>query len=241
MMVQQTAVLPDRIASRRPKTLPVGYHLTHFQEMLDCMEQVYAHVLDDAERLWMADFRMLDPSAQSLLVRMSNRKGTVFRKEQLRYDDVDDQAVRVDELVTAGFVDFLNQDDFADALAVHTKDDLFDLLLEAHAEEGVRRSWARSKIEEAVRARLEFHDCFGDARRAEFVVQRRIEPLRYFLYLYFGRIEESLTRFALRDLGLMRSNGVKGTFEARFETRREATESFFFAGKLARFDSRDAA
>ena len=225
----------------RPKDLPAGYHLAHFREMLDFVAKVYDHVLATEHRTWFADFHALERPAQSLFVRIANRKGVVFHTARLHYDDVDDRDRRLADLLEAGFAAPLAKCDFADALAALTKDDLFALLAEAHADDGIRKSWTRPRLLAAVRERLNFEDCFGGARGEAYIVQRRVRALRFLLYLYFGRIEASLTRFALRDLGLVRTHSFRTDFEARFETRVEAEESFFYADHLARLPTLDEA
>ena len=215
----------------RVRDLPAGYHLAHFCEMLGFVERVYGGVLNDATRAWLADFAALPVEAQSLFVRIANRKGKVFRIDHLRYEDVPDRAATLRLLEQGGFVSALQEGDFVAALGVLPKPDLVDALAEAEAE--FRKSWTRPRLIEVAREALSFGDCFSDAACRAFVVQRRREALRYVLFLYFGRIEESLTRFALRDLGLVRTHSFRDDFEARFETAAEAEETFFYASRLA--------
>ena len=219
---------------KRPTELPVGYHLAHFREMLDFVRRIYGGILD-AERLdWLSRFDALDPNAQSLFVRIANRKGKVFRLAKLSYADVDDIDGRLRELREAGFVSSLREEDFEAALRVLSKDELLAALAEAHADEGVRKSWTRGNVIIAVAERLTFGAVFRNADA--FVVQRRRRDLRYLLYLYFGRIEESLTRFALRDLGVVRTHSFRDDFEARFSTQEEAADSFYYAERIAWLD-----
>ncbi len=227
---------PESIARPRSKDLPAGYHLAHFREMLAFVSRLYGSILDAEQRAWIADFRALDANAQSLFVRMANRKGGVFRIDHLRYDDVDDTALRLDQLSDAGFVSPVRKKDFGGALAILSKDELFDMLAEADMGEGVRRSWTKPNVMAAARECMPFEECFGGLRGESFVAQRRKRHLRYILYLYFGRIVDSLTSFAMRDLGLVRTNSFKDDFEARFESRAEATDSFFYAERIAWID-----
>ena len=228
-------------AQTRPKDLPAGYHLAHFREMLGFVERLYGAILGDAERAWLADFRALDRNAQSLLVRIANRKGAVFREAHLRYPDVDDVGGRLAEMTAAGFASPVLPEDFAAALAVLSKDEILDLLAEGHADEGVRKSWTKANVLSAARERLDFEACFGAAHGAGLVAQRRKRVLRYLLYLYFGRITDGLTSFAMRDLGLVRTNRFREDFEARFAAREEAEEAFFHAERIAWLDRCDAA
>ena len=224
---------------KRPKDLPAGYHVAHFSEMLNFVGSVYAHVLAPVHRKWLTDFGSLHPAAQSLFVRIANRKSVVFRTEHLRYEDVDDRDRRLGDLHRAGFTSRLEPLDFADALGALPKDDLFALLTET--DDSIRKSWTRPRLMTLARERLRFEECFAGSRGEAFIVQRRVHELRFLLYLYFGRIEESLTRFALRDLGLVRTHKFRTEFEARFETLEEAETSFFYADHHARLPSMDAA
>lgn len=228
--------MPDAPTRPRPKDLPSGYHLDHFREMLSFVERLYADILGPAERGWIADFRGLETGAQSLLVRMANRKGSVFRLSTLVYPDVHDVAACLDALTAAGFVSPLREEDYAAALAVLSKDDVFDLLAEEGAGEGVRKSWTKPNLVIAARERLDFDTVFGGARGGGFIAQRRKRVLRYLLYLYFGRITDGLTSFAMRDLGLVRTNSFREEFEARFSDRDDAEACFFYAERVAWLD-----
>jgi len=96
----------------------VGYHLAHFREMLGFVERVYGGVLNDATRGWLSDFAALPVEAQSLFVRIANRKGKVFRVDHLRYEDVPDRAAALRALEQGGFVSALYEGDYAAALSV---------------------------------------------------------------------------------------------------------------------------
>ncbi len=64
------------------------------------------------------------------------------------------------------------------------------------------------------------------------LVQKRDDEIRYLLFLYFGRIQEGLSRFTMRDLGLVRANDSIDGYEPRFADRAEALENYFFATRL---------
>jgi len=225
-MVQASTTEKSRV-----RELPAGYHLAHFCEMLAFVERLNAQILGVEARQWLSDFRALSATWQSLFVRLANRKRTVFRTERLNYTDVPDRASAIAELTDAGFLSALEESDFGAALHGMPKTELSVILAEADIP--VRSSWKRTQLVELVRSELSFDDCFSEADCQTFVVQKRRQPLRYLLYLYFGRIEESLTRFALRDLGLVRTHNFRDDFEARFDTRTDAEESFFYASHIA--------
>lgn len=207
---------PAAIVTPPGRDLPEGYHLAHFGEMLRFVERVYGPMLGDAHRTFIADFRSLSRDARSLFVRIANRKGRVFRTDQLVYADVGDAIASLAELQGRGLVGPLGAADYGDALAVLHKDAVWELLAESHAEHPARKSWTRPRLVVALRETLDFEQCFGGSRGEGLIAQRRMRELRYLLFLYFGRIEESLTRFALRDLGVVRTHSFRSEFEARF-------------------------
>ena len=62
-----------------------------------------------------------------------------------------------------------------------------------------------------------------------------IRPLEFLLYLYFGKNEQNLKNFALRDLGIMRTNKAT-SFKARFTDGDEARACFHYSRLLDRLE-----
>ena len=65
------------------------------------------------------------------------------------------------------------------------------------------------------------------------LVQRRDAFVRFLLFLYFGEARDGLSRFTLRDMGLVRPHSFSDNFEARFHDREEARTAFFYAAELS--------
>jgi DNA polymerase-3 subunit epsilon len=84
-------------------------------------------------------------------------------------------------------------------------------------------------------ARCEPAEFLRRARLRGLLVQRRAEWVAYLLFLYFGESRESLSRFTLRDMGLVRTHSFREIYEPRFSEREEALQTFFFARRLRRF------
>ncbi|TQV77678.1 hypothetical protein FKG95_19120 [Denitrobaculum tricleocarpae] len=222
----------ERKSLRPQRELPQLYYLTHFQEMLDFVREKYAHVLDRDHHDFLTDFDALDLEAKCLFVRMVNRKGRVFETAKLRYAEIGDLPDAVSKLRTAGFANAVKPQDFEELLQGLSKDALLQLMAPHLETAGAKRSWPKAAVLEHARATLRFeHFARSEAVRC-FVVQGRPAALEFLLYLYFGRIEQGVTRFALRDLGLVRTHHFKADYEARFETREEATASYFYAHRL---------
>ncbi|WP_282607187.1 exonuclease domain-containing protein [Pelagibius sp. Alg239-R121] len=222
--------IPERPPNRRPqRELPQRYYLTHFREMLDFVREKYVHVFSDEHLRFLKDFDDLDLDAQCLFVRLVNRKGHVFEAEKLRYAEIVDLPGALERLRNVGLADNVTQDDFTALLESLSKDMLIKLLAPHLETVGVKRSWPKAKVLAHARATLPFASYATSGAASSFIVQGRRSELGFLLYLYFGRIEQGVTRFALRDLGLVRTHHFKIDYEARFETREEAQACFFYA------------
>ena len=218
--------------ARAQRELPQLYYLTHFQEMLDFVREKYAHVLDAEHQDFLTDFDALELQAKCLFVRMVNRKGRVFETAKLRYNEIGDLPDAVSRLRATGFAAPVGPEDFDALLAGLSKDALLGLMAPHLETAGAKRSWPKAAVLAHARATLRFeHFARSEAVRC-FLVQGRRDALEFLLYLYFGRIEQGVTRFALRDLGLVRTHHFKADYEARFETRDEAAASYFYARRL---------
>lgn len=207
--------------------LPVGYHLDHFREMLAFVTQLYGPILGPGTQSWLQDFQSLPAAAQSLFVRFANRKGTIFRTGKLCYEDVPKIGAAIADLAHFGFVSPVNPTDFDALLALLTKAELAAILTAAGV--AVHKSQSRGDLVEAARGSLDFERLFLKAITGDLVVRRRLKPLRYLLFLYFGRIEDTLTRFTLRDLGQMQTHAGQQDFAPRFTCRHAAEQSFHYA------------
>ena len=222
----QTA--PSR--ERRVKDLPTFYYHGHFREMLGFVEQHYAHVIDHEQRCFFADFRELSYSAQCLYVRLSNRKGRVFSARRLRYPELGDLNPLLEELTDGGWIASPGAEHFEDLLAFLTRDVIRVTLARRYA--GLARSMKKAELVAFARANSEASTFVDDARDAGAFVQQRVDTVRYLSFLYFGRVDDGLNRFTMRDLGLVRTQGFRDTFEPRFSERDEAREHYYFACRL---------
>ena len=72
-------------------------------------------------------------------------------------------------------------------------------------------------------------------RRAKFIALDGTRPIEFLLYLYFGKTEVDLKNFALRDLGILRTNQAT-SFSARFTDAEEAIASFHYSRLLDRLE-----
>ena len=218
-------------AAQQRRPLPTFYYHAHFVEMLDFVSTHYSHALFDAQRAFIEDYRNLSLHAQCLYVRLVNRKGRVFARSGLRYPELQDIGALVEELRGGGFVGAPDARHFADLLRFLTRAEIYAALLPRFT--GMSRSLKKAQLVEFVHEHLGADEFVAACNTRRLLVQRRGDEVRFLLYLYFGRVSEDLSRFTMRDLGIVRTQDSGDTYEPRFEDRDEALEHYYFARSLS--------
>ena len=198
--------------------------------MLDFVDTHYAHVLLEQHIRFVRDFRALPRNAQCLYVRLVNRKGRIFARNKIRYPELGDLQPLLDVLVAGGWVGQPQDSDFEDLLGFLTRSELYRILLPRFT--GMGRNLKKAELVEFASEHAQPPDFTTSSESGRVLVQQRSDEVRYLLFLYFGRIRDSLSQFTMRDLGLVRTQDFKETYEARFTDREEALEHYFFASRL---------
>jgi hypothetical protein len=70
----------------------------------------------------------------------------------------------------------------------------------------------------------------------DFIALGDTEPVEFMLYLYFGKTEDDLKNFALRDLGIIRTN-KNANLSARFTDEAEARACFHYSRLLGQLET----
>lgn len=226
MIYDQTHWIPEQ----RRQALPTFYYHAHFTEMLDFIARHYAHALLDEHIRFVDDFRALSRKAQCLYVRLINRKGRVFDRNRLRYPELGDPAPLLDELARAEWVAAPAVDDFDVVLTFLTRAEIYAVALPLVP--GMSRSLKKAQLVGFVRDNIDPQRFMASLDTDRILVQLRADAVGYLLYLYFGRIRNSLSQFTMRDLGLVRTQDPQDTYEPRFGDRVEALEHYYFASRL---------
>ena len=215
---------------RRRGPLPTFYYHEHFVEMLEFVRAHYAHVLEDRHVEMIRDFFALTREAQCLYVRLVNRKGRLFARGRLRYPELGDIKPLISELRNGEWIQRPGPEHFDDILKFLTRAEIYDVLLRKFA--GIGRSMKKAELIQFAREHCEPDDFLSASGTSRLLVQGRMDEVRYVLFLYFGRIQDGLSQFTMRDLGLVRTQTFTENYEPRFGERREAFEHFFYATQL---------
>ncbi|MBP1062688.1 DNA polymerase-3 subunit epsilon [Bradyrhizobium japonicum] len=210
--------------------LPVYYYLDHFAEMLGFVQRTYAPVLGPEHHAFIARFEGLSRDARCLLVRMINRRGAIFNRSLFNYPEIDCVERAASDLIKAGHARELGEADYAAFVSCLPKDVLVTGA-QAAGRGDVRKSWSKRKFIDYYLQSIPFSVAAQHCGARNFIALDGTRPIEFLLYLYFGKTEVSLKNFALRDLGILRTNR-ETSFSARFTDAEEALASFHYSQVL---------
>ncbi len=225
--------LTDAVPARQ-RELPTFYYHQHFLELLDFVAGHYGHVLDERDTRLIGEFRALDRPARCLYVRLVNRKGRIFAINKLRYPEIGDLGGPLAALGAGGWVGSPGPDLLEDVLGFLTKTEILGAI--APHFPGIARSMKKDELTGFVLEHCAADRFIGSVDLRRLLVQRRTAWVQFLLFLYFGEMRDGLSRFTLRDLGLVRTHSFTDAYEPRFADRGEAVETYRFAELLRRFE-----
>ncbi|TWH94032.1 VRR-NUC domain-containing protein [Bradyrhizobium daqingense] len=210
--------------------LPVYYYLDHFAEMLGFVQRMYKPVLGPDHHTFIACFEHLSRDARCLLVRMINRRGAIFNCSLFNYPEIDDVERAIFDLTAAGHARALCEADYAAFVSCLPKDVLITGAQGAGRGD-LRKSWSKPKFIDYYLESIPFSIAAQHCGARNFIALDGTRPIEFLLYLYFGKTEVNLKNFALRDLGILRTNR-ETSFSARFTDAEEALASFHYSQVL---------
>ncbi len=219
--------------------LPDFYYHDHFNEMLAFVGRHYPHALAAEHEAFIGDFRHLGIAAQRLYIRLANRRGRVFDVDKLHYPEIAPLNKALQDLRTADWIGAPAADDYPHLLACLTKGQLHVAACTCLA--GVSRSLKKAELLDMLLNNVRPDTFLNAIDVARLIVQRRAGTLGYLLYLYFGETQDRLEKFAMRDLGLVRTHAAGDSFEPRFHNREDALQAWYFATRLDQSKSASSA
>ena len=225
--------------ARRQKDLPTFYYHEHFLEMLAFVGAHYDALLAPEHRRLIRAFRDLGVDEQRLYVRLVNRKGRVFDAGKLRYPELGPTAPLVESLAHSGWLTKPGAEHYAAVLRFLKRAEIVDVLSALTG--GVSRATKKAELVALALEHVRGEDFIDRVATDRIVVQGHCRAIRYLLFLYFGRLQDGLSQFTLRDLGLVRVNDSRGVYEPRYADREEAEAQFFLAVQAREVDRADAA
>lgn len=184
--------------------LAPDYYLHNFRFMLDWVWQSYADLLSEHEHKFIHAFNQLDHDAQCLLVRLSSRKGPLFRQDKLAYPEINSIEMSAQKLVAADLLSTIIPLDLNTLANALTKLELLQLFGKELT--GLKQARKETLIQTLAPAHAEFQTweawTNNQLGRAWYLDNQSI--INTLLLLFFGNAYQNLTEFVLQDLGLFR-------------------------------------
>ncbi len=190
-------------------TLPPQYYLQHGKEVFDYLENHCAHLLDAPARAYVSGFSQLNHDEQCMLIRLWSRKPRFLKRESLQYDEINAPQHCLNSLMEQGFAEPVNLMTAHESLFHNLcKPEILSILKEL----GVPAKTSTNKttlIEMCVAWRRQNADAGAQPHILQDYVERSQQStIDYLLFLFFGDLGNRFQRFAMRDLGVMRTKRV---------------------------------
>jgi DNA polymerase-3 subunit epsilon len=203
-------------------TLPEKYYLSHAQELFSFVANQCDGLLTDSHRRYIERYNDLNEDAQCLLVRFLSRKPRFLKRASIDYAEISDTEQALGDLVELGFVSPVQDSDWSALLNVLTKAQLLNCLRTSQ----IKALSSTAKPELLLIAQ----ECSTADKNTDlgrlFVVRRQQSTIDYILFLFFGDLRNRLQKFAMRDLGVLKTRKSKTLPSARFNSPEEAQSAF---------------
>jgi hypothetical protein len=191
--------------SAAPTTdLAPDYYLNNFLFLMDWVVQRYTDLLHEDEHELLRAFRQLDRESQCLFVRLSSRKGPLFRADKLAYAEIDSIERAASCLITAGLLTDNATLSIAEVCGLQTKTELLERFkdeLQPYRQERKELLVQRLTV---LFPQLKTWSEWTDNRLGQVYKLETQALISRLLLLFFGNSRQDLTEFVLQDLGLYR-------------------------------------
>ncbi len=206
--------------------LPPKYYLDYFRFLLEFVQRLYGHILNDDERQFIEIFDQLSEDAQCLFVRFSNRTGLFFRANKIKYEEIADIKDAINELKFNNLLeelDDIHAGHIDEILNLFTKEEWLKM---APPSELSLRSLTKPNLIRYLKSAFHFKDIISGLDLLEPVVKVCAEiEMMMFKFLFFGNRHATMTEFVVRDLGKINFEHYQDdSYTARFNNRAEAEQ-----------------
>ncbi|MES2825593.1 MAG: VRR-NUC domain-containing protein [Pseudomonadota bacterium] len=206
--------------------LAPDYYLTNFNFLVDWVMQQHQDMLNNDEKTFIAHFQKLNHQSQCLFVRLSSRKGPLFRADKLQYSEINSIALAANELIAVGLLHGDTLLHVSELATLLTKVELIALFNnEIKSQKSERKEFLVELLEECYPEPKLWLDWtqkqFGEIYRLDN--QHIVNTL---LLIFFGNSYQNLTEFVLQDLGLFRYENYSIDKQHRIFKSRDELEQY---------------
>lgn len=220
--------------------LPPKYYLEYFQYLITFVQKKYAHILNETEQSFLAQFEALTEDEKCLFIRFTNRTGSFFRTEKLKYLEIENIPEVLNMLIQKGFIEPLATSHITQAgevLDIFNKIELMEMAKMLNIETRGKASIKKEEVldwllevgdwEEIVEL-LNYQDFTEVHALPHSVVKVGFETeVAMLKFLFFGSRHGDMTEFVTRDLGFQNYEKYdEDKMVAYFQTRQEVEDKF---------------
>ena len=178
--------------------LPEGYYLDNVITLFDHVESLYADILDEEHLDFLSHFATLTTDAKKLYIRLLNRTHRLFRLGKLNYSEITSIQRAIDTLEASGFIEVNPSIEREELLALFNKSELLAL----HSDHRKLKQLKRSVLDTQLLGQAD-DVYFKQLSQSDCLLQvQQKDSYRLCQMLFFGNLNQSMTDFVLRDLGL---------------------------------------
>ena len=178
--------------------LPETYYLDNVLTLFEHVTGVYADLLETRQLDFLDGFAALGPDARKLCIRLLNRSHDWYRGSKLKYPEIESLEAAIEELARQGFVEVNAEIDKPTLLSLFTMPELRSIMPQQSGREKLRRGELEAALLEQDDAA--FFNALKDSDNLLLVLHR--DEYQICQMLFFGNLNQSMTDFVLRDLGL---------------------------------------
>jgi hypothetical protein len=205
-----------------PRALASDYYLTNFKFLVEWIFAHYQDLLSEEELQFITCFQSLEHNSQCLFVRLSSRKGQLFRADKLRYAELESLELAAKQLIDTDLIKTNSLLTVAEVANLLTKTELINLFpAELNGHKHQRKEFLFQLLAEKYQDAMQWRD-WTKQQLGDVYHLTGQEIVRNFLLLFFGNAYQDLTEFVLQDLGLFRYENYLIDHQHRiFKTRDE--------------------
>ena len=205
-------------------TLPAKYYLAHARELFGFVQDECSHLLEPAHKDYLETFNTIGEDAQCLLVRCLARKPRFIKIATLSYAEITDISGAIKELKSHAYISHVEHQHWLEFTPLLTKPQLMALLRSAQCT--VTTSVPKAELVELAKSHIDIKSPLLASLFKEYLVRRRSNTIDYILFLYFGDLRHRFQKFAMRDLGVLKTRKSRNKPIARFDSKEEALSAF---------------
>jgi hypothetical protein len=178
--------------------LPETYYLDNVLTLFQHVEQTYADILNPDQIEFLTRFSGFDEDARKLYIRLLNRSNDWFRVSKLSYAEIGSLEDAIETLCHGDCLRLNPELNDSTLLSLFTKPELLAALDQNPALGKLRRQELETEL-----MNLNDRGYFNELnRRDDFLEVLNRDHYQLCQMLFFGNLNQSMTDFVLRDLGL---------------------------------------